>query len=134
MGKSMHKRMEVALMEREMAFLQAMVLNPEDTALPLVFADWLEEHGRWTHYTQEQPHLCGHHFPHWHRVCDIRLRETPFRVTRCVLCRGSLRMHRIAEQLWSPRPGVPLGLNGTALQRWIKDELSGESTEDECLW
>jgi uncharacterized protein (TIGR02996 family) len=31
-------------MHDESAFLQAMQENPEDTALRLVFADWLEEH------------------------------------------------------------------------------------------
>src|SRR5277367_2034319 len=32
-------------MNDEQAFLQAMQENPEDTALRLVFADWLEERG-----------------------------------------------------------------------------------------
>src|SRR5580658_8218580 len=33
------------VMNEEAAFLQAMQENPEDTALRLVFADWLEERG-----------------------------------------------------------------------------------------
>jgi uncharacterized protein (TIGR02996 family) len=32
-------------MDQEQAFLQAMVENPRDLALRLIFADWLEEHG-----------------------------------------------------------------------------------------
>jgi uncharacterized protein (TIGR02996 family) len=117
-------------MDEATAFLRSIVATPEDETLRLSFADWLEERGRWLNGTKPGSAGCGHDYPQHHRLCDVRLRGKPFRVTRCMNCNGMLQVFRITDSAWSPRSGVPLWLQGQALQRWIEDELATESTDE----
>jgi uncharacterized protein (TIGR02996 family) len=115
-------------MDDETAFLHGILSEPGDAARPLVFADWLEEQGRWPEARNDE-RGCGHDFPHCHRICDLRLRGAPFRVLRCQACGERLRAVRITEGVFGQHPGVPLWLRGEGLRRWIADELDGLTTE-----
>ena len=116
-------------MDDETIFLRSIVANPDDETLRLVFADWLEDRGRWLNGASSTTE-CGHDHPQRHRLCDVRLRGEPFRVVRCMLCNGKLQIVRVADSVWGSQPGVPLWLEGEALQRWIEDERAAEAAAE----
>jgi uncharacterized protein (TIGR02996 family) len=92
-------------MDEETALLQSILAHPDDEVAKLVFADWLEERGRWPGHWRTRPKGCGHELPHLHRVGDLRLRGKPFRVSRCAVCAGRLMAYRITEGNFSEIPG-----------------------------
>jgi uncharacterized protein (TIGR02996 family) len=116
-------------MDEETAFLRSIVANPDDEALRLAFTDWLEDRDRWPNGAASTTE-CGHDYPQRHRLCDVRLRGEPFRVTRCMTCNGKLQLFRVADSVWGSEPGVPLWLEGEALRRWIEDERAAESAAE----
>lgn len=120
-------------MDEETVFLRGILADPEDEALPLAFLDWLAKQGRWPGDGENAEVGCGHDYPQHHRLCDIRLHGEPFRVTRCVICGERLHAFRIANGAWGSRSGVPLWLQGEALQQWIADELAAQEDEEKSV-
>jgi uncharacterized protein (TIGR02996 family) len=117
-------------MDDETTFLRYILAAPEAESLRLVFADWLEEQGRCLRPPKGNVQAsCGHKYPKLHRVGDIRLRGEPYRVVRCIECNGKLEAIKIENSYWRAEPGVPIWLEGIALQRWIEDELADEAGE-----
>src|SRR5262249_8610931 len=69
-------------MDDETAFLHAILSEPADAARPLVFADWLEEQGRWPEGPDERGG-CGHDLPPRPPSLDPPPPRGPFPVPPC---------------------------------------------------
>ena len=67
---------------------------------------------------------CGHGYPALHRVRDVMLGDTPYRLSRCSICDEELSLAAIdpptAARL--DDAGVPYWLTGERLRDWVEDE------------
>ena len=65
-----------------------------------------------------------------HRINDIQLHGTWFRVVRVVsLPAGNTKLLIYQTDCGSDVPGVPYSLTGQRLLRWVHDELSSEADD-----
>jgi hypothetical protein len=64
------------------------------------------------------------HYPVAHRICDVRLGGSVFRVVRVAdLDDHTTRLHiYLTDSPSLTQPGVPFRLRGEALWRWLEDE------------
>lgn len=81
------------------------------------------------------PDLCGElvgEYPDLHRIADIRIGESCFRVCRKTSCNERITLVPIEEAI-DTITGVPLWLEGEQLRRWVQHE-SSEPTKGPTDW
>jgi hypothetical protein len=88
----------------------------ERSGNPKLLTRWISENG--------SSESCGHKYPYCHRVRDIELNGSFYRITRCVTCGEAVRLMPIEPKVaYVTEQGVPLGLTGPRLMSWIADEV-----------
>ncbi|HEX8915684.1 MAG TPA: hypothetical protein VF796_25240 [Humisphaera sp.] len=64
---------------------------------------------------------CDHPFPWAHRLSDVTLHGTPYRVMRCAACDEALFFFPIPPDRAGGESGVPYWVTGRQLRRWADD-------------
>lgn len=64
---------------------------------------------------------CVHEYPSVHRIKDLFIGRY-FRVCRCCFCNERLMFLPCNQETFSEEDGVPYGLKGEQLLKWVRDE------------
>jgi hypothetical protein len=67
-------------------------------------------------------------YPDVHRIADIQIGDTFYRITRCI-SEGELLSIEKTTVPSLDEPGVPISLKGDRLKRWADEEESNPSKE-----